>query len=389
MQERNCLSFQQAGLVFVGTLLVSLSAISSAQAQGASAVAMFATAAKERTNIAGVSIIKDRPNGFNPLTASNEELGRYGLPQRPNEQADPDGFVRWTKGMQALRYRASAHLKAMPQYSKKVMMASRQPAASAIHGKPTQLFSLNWSGVASTNQLTVWNPKKSFDKVESLWNVPAAQPPFHACENGITGAQGVDGFYEANWTGIDGFSNGDVLQGGSLSFADCESDTLYIGWVEWFPSYPILEIDCDVNVACPVNPADEFFVITYGANSPTQFIFVEDITQGWYGTFALAYVTGPPLVGSSAQYIVERPCCDVDGFPLALANYISDDFALAVAFDGQGSPFLSGRHNPATAVIDMVDDGDTQVISVVKQQVPVSLSFESVNCAFSGGCVSF
>lgn len=390
MQNQNWLTCHQVSLaVAVALFFVSFSPRVLSQTQSASAVAMFDSAVKEQTNLAGVSIIRDRPNGFNPLTAGNDELGKYGLPQRPNQHADPAGFARWMKGMQALKYRAAAHVTAMPHYSKNLKLAGQQPAASTISGKPSQFLAYNWSGLASTNQLTSWDPKKSFQTVESIWNVPAAQPPSGACENGITGARGVDGFFEATWNGIDGVSTGDVLQGGSLSVADCAGDTLYIGWVEWFPSYPILELDCDVNVACPVNPGDEFFVVTYGANSLTQYVFVEDINQGWYGTLALTYITGPLLVGSSAEYIVERPCCDVDGFPLALPNYLSEDVAVAVAFDGQGSPFLSGQHNGATAVIDMVDDGVTQIISAVKQQVPVSLLFQSVNCASSGGCVSF
>lgn len=388
MEERSR-HFSQPVRFFLTTLLFTVSAFPFAQAQTASDVAMFASAAKEKTNIAGVSIIKDRPAGFNPLAATGAELGRYGLPQRPNQQSDPQGFARWTKGMQALKYRAAAHVNAMPHSNKNLMLAGQQPAASTISGKPTQYYSYNWSGAANTNQLKAWSPKKSFVEAVALWGVPAAQPPFQACANGITGAKGADGFYVANWSGIDGFSNGDVLQGGSLSAADCQGNTLYVGWVEWYPSYPILEIFCDADLPCPVSPGDEFLVITYGANSPTQYVFEEDITQGWYGTFALGYITGPPLVGSSAEYIVERPCCDIDGYPLALANFISDDFTAAFAVDGQGSPFKSGQHNGATAVMDMVDDGATQIISVVKQQVPVSLFFQDVNCAFTGGCVSF
>lgn len=389
MQKQNRRFFQQAILVVAGTLLLGVSGIAFGQEQSASTVAMFEAAAKEPTNIAGVSIIADRPEGFNPMTATNEELGRYGLPQRPNQQADPDGFARWSRGMQALKYRAAARVKARPQYSKNLMPARQQPRASEISGKPTQFLSLNWSGVANTNQLTSWDSKKSFDKVESVWIVPLAQPPFRACTYGITGAQGSPAFYEASWNGIDGFSSGDVLQGGSVSAVDCQGGTLYIGWVEWYPSYPILEIDCAANVACPVQPGDEFFVVTYGANSTNQFVFEEDVSQGWYGTFELAYLTGPPLVGSSVEEIVERPCCDADGYPLALANYFTDFFTDAVANDGQGDIFVPGQQDPPTVVIDMVDDGDTQKISVVKQIGARSLLFQAVNCAFIGGCFSF
>jgi Peptidase A4 family len=390
MQDPNWPSFHKVSLVAAVTLLlVSFPRLARAQGQGASAVAMFAAAAKEQTNIVGVSIIADRPNGFDPLAASNEELGKYGLPLRPDQQASPDSFAKWTKGMQSLKYRAAAHVKARPDFNKNLMLAKQQPAASASSGRPTLYLSYNWSGIANTNMLSSWDPEKSFDRVEAIWNVPTAQPPFHACANGILGAVGVPGFIEASWTGIDGFTSDDVLQGGSLSYADCEGNTVYIGWVEWYPSYPTLEIDCEVNVACVVKPGDVFFVITYGNNTAAQYVFVEDVTQGWYGTFALEYLTGPPLVGSSAQQIVERSCCDADGYPWALANYFTDFFPAAAAFDGEGKIYVPGQHNSATAVINMVDDAGTQEISTVKQVGPVSLFFESVNCAFSGGCVSF
>jgi Peptidase A4 family len=390
MQVSNWLSLHKVSLVAVlMLLLVSFSTFALAQGQSASTVAMFAAAAKEQTNIAGVSIVTDRPNGFDPLTASAEELGKYGLPPRPDQQADPDSFARWTKGMQALKNRAAAHVKARPELSKPLMLAKQQPPASAMSGKPTQYYSYNWAGVANTNTLTSWNSEKSFDRVESIWNVAAARPPFHACANGILGAVDAPGFYEASWNGIDGFNNDDVLQGGSLSYADCQRNTEYLGWVEWYPSYSILEIECEADVACPVNPGDLFYVITYGSNAHTQYVFEEDVTQGWYGTFALEYVTGPALVGSSAEQIVERPCCDADGYPLALANYISDFFPAAAAFDGKGDIYLPGQQNSATAVIDMVNDAATEEISTVKQVGALSLFFESLNCAFSGGCVSF
>lgn len=371
-------------------LLVSVLAIALAQGQSASDVEMFAGAAKEQTNIAGVRIIADRPEGFNPLSASSEELGRYGLPLRPDQQKDPDGFARWTRGMQALKYRAAPHVNAMPHYSKNLMLAKQHATTAEIAGTPTQYLSYNWSGVANTKNLSTWDPKQSFVKVESVWTVPNAEPPFRACRYGITGAQGADGFYEASWNGIDGFSNGDVLQGGSLSAVDCLGDTLYLGWVEWYPSYPILEIDCAIGVACPVQPGDEFLVITYGTNSSTQYVFDEDVTQGWYGTFALDYITGPKLVGSSVEQVVERPCCDADGYPLALANYYPGDFfTAAAALDGTGKLFFPGQQDPATAVINMVDDGVTQKISTVKQIGLRSLLFKNVNCALIGGCVSF
>jgi len=377
--------------------IASLSVLALGQSNTAPALAMFDAAVKQPTSVAGASIVTDRPRGFNPLTASSAELDKYGLPPRPDPQANPRAFSQWTKAMQALQYRA-ADVKALPFSSANLKMAN-QPSAAAISAAPTQYYSYNWSGVANTNNVKSWNNVSSFNYVQSTFNVPVAQPPFGACKNGITGSKNVPGFYEASWNGIDGFSNGDVLQGGSLSYADCggRADNVYIGWVEWYPSYPILEIDCAQGkkvVPCTVRAGDQFFVITYGANATTQYVYVEDVTVGWYGTFSLAYVNGPLLVGSSAEQVVERPCCDPDGSVLALTNYIANSFDYAWATNGKAQVYGPGQQNAATAVIDMVDDGVTQTISTVNQgsagfQGYYSLFFESENCAYEGGCVAY
>ena len=113
--------------------------------------------------------------------------------------------------------------------------------------------------------------------------------------------------------------------------------------MEWYPSYPILEIDCSTNVACVVNAGDDFYVVTIGANSLKQDVFVEDITQGWGGLFELDYVTGPSLVGSSVEQIVERPGFDCDNnlCLAALSNYIDEFVVDAFALNGRGAIVLS------------------------------------------------
>jgi hypothetical protein len=376
-------------------LLCSLPQVAAAQSEAGRAI--FATAPKELTNIAGVSIFADRPKGFNPLTAANEELSTYGLPERPDEQADPKGYAVWQRGMVALKYRPAAKLEAKP-YSSRNLMPANGVSAASIEGLPTSLGSLNWSGVANTNKLTAWNKNRSFDFVESVWNVPAAQPPFLACTNGITGP-----FLQATFAGIDGVTAGDVIQGGSLAIADC-NDSLqtgeYIGWVEWFPSYPTLEIECNYGagyVPCPVNPGDDFYVITFGAaGTSAQNVFVEDITQGWGGTFNLSYVTGPGLVGSSEEWIIERPAyaCgpkDADSCLYALSNYIFDFFDFSSGNDGDGKQFYPGSQAATTNLITMFDDSATIPISFVEAgnagyQGKYSIWFQDENCAYSGGC---
>jgi hypothetical protein len=396
MQKQNWRLFNRVAAVTL--LVVSFSTF--AAAQGGDAVhAMYAAAPKEATNIKGVSIIADRPNGFNPLTATSQELGRYGLPPRPDQQANPKGYAKWARAMQALKSRPAAYLEAKPFSSSNLMPAKQQPAAATSASTPTNVLSYNWSGVANVNKLTKWNNNQSFDYVQSIWNVPAAQPPFNACTNGITGnPPTAPGFYQSTWTGIDGATNGDVLQGGSLSYADCggPADNQYLGWVEWTPSYPTLVIDCSKDVPCPVNAGDDFYVVTLGANSLDQYVFEEDLTQGWGGLFEITYVTGPPLVGSSVEQVVERPgfgC--TGGFCLtALTNYIDEFFVDAIAEDGRGTLYFPGMQTAGTLIFSMIDDGDTQSISVVEGQGThgvqglSSLWLESEGCAYSGGCTA-
>ena len=390
MKERKERTFAVAFIAAAAALLLfGFPQVASAQHE------IFAASQKSPTSVPGVGIIQDRPAGFNPLTASADQLSKYGLPPRPDKATDPQGYTQWASAMSAIKYRAS-DVKAMPYSSKNMMLAKNQPAAGssqAISAAPTYYLSYNWSGVANTNKLTYWNPNTSFTSIQSIFNVPAAQPPFDACGNGITGGS-IPGFYEVTWNGIDGFSNGDVIQGGSLSYADCggPADNFYIGWVEWYPSYPILEIVCSTSPleACPVNAGDDFYVITYGADSGTQDVFVEDITQEWYGTFAIAYITGPLLVGSSEEQIVERP--GAGGGLTALANYIVQFMGGTYGYDGRGTQFYAGLQNPATAIISMLDDDATELISWVPLQGTAgsagkySLTLQSTGCAYVGGC---
>jgi len=386
MQNQSCRLLNRASLMATATaLVVSFATFAVAQRQDVSAI--FAAAPKEPTNVGEVSIFAGPPKGFNALTATNAQLATYGLPQRPDQQINPKAYQHWERGILAAKTRAS-NLEAQP-FSSREMMAGKQTAEATGAG-PAQYTSKNWSGAAAFNTLTKWSDSTSYTEVESVFNVPVSQPPLDACASGITGP-----FYTALWNGIDGFANGDVVQGGSLDYASCKGKAngavAYSGWVEWYPSYSILTIDCGKK-ACPVGPGDDFWVITYGvAGTATQTVFVEDLTQQWYGTFSLPYVSGPGLVGNSAEWIVERPCCNGND-NYALDNYIYDFWDYSFAYDGKGTEFYPGSTSAKSAIITMLDDGGTIDISrpvyygTTGNQGRYSLWFGDENCAYSGGC---
>jgi hypothetical protein len=401
MQNQNWQKLLTVATVTV--LIVSFTTLAVAQrVSSEDRRAIFAASSRVQTSVNGVTAIAGPPKGFDPLTATNRELLTYGLPQRPDKTVDAKAYQIWERAMLAVKPAAgvaagtghtssnpmtATDVKAKP-FTSREMMPAKSAATSNVDGT-VSYDSLNWSGIANFNALTKWNVKTSFDEVVSVWNVPVSDHPFGdlPCSEGP--------WYEVSWNGIDGAFNGDVVQGGSLIYWDgggCSGSITYEGWVEWYPSYSILTIYCGSS-PCPVSPGDDFYTITYGApGTDEQFVFVEDITQQWSGTFGLPYLTGPGLVGRSAEYIVERPCCRSNGYPLALNNYIYEFFDYSFAYDGAGTLFYPGNAGAKTAIFNMLDDPEDQIISepfwygTAGNQGRYSIWFSDEGCAYSGGC---
>lgn len=281
-------------VIAVAAMALTGGLTTSAAAQSDAARLIYDSAATIETNIAGVRTFPSPPADFQPAKASDEALAMYGFPPRPDKQANPRGYAMWERAMMGAKKRWNGQLKPHPEaMSHPMQLAKHQPAQLNGSGTPVTYNSPNWSGIANGNTLTKWNSKTSFTTVFSVFNVPVVQQPFGAC----------DGYYdwEVTWNGIDGFKNQTVLQGGSSSQAYCKNGSTaqyYAAWVEWWPSYPILEV-------FNVNPGDDIYVETYdvsGGCNPGH-VYIEDETTLAYGTYQLDWQTGPCLVGNSAEIL--------------------------------------------------------------------------------------
>jgi hypothetical protein len=360
--------------VLIAAAQVSLSG-TLALAQNDAARAIYESSATVSTNVAGVQTFPAPSADFNPIGASDEMLAMYGFPPRPDKQSDAHGYALWERAMMRAKNRWSGQLKAHPEAASRPAVLSKAQAVHADSAGPIVRTSSNWSGVANTNKLTKWNTLSSFASVFSQFTVPVVEQPFGVCDGNVD--------WEVTWNGIDGALNGDVLQGGSSSQAFCQNGTAhqtYFAWVEWYPSYSILE-------AFAVNPGDDIYVESFstsGGCNPGN-VFVEDETTLQFGTFQLNWKTGPCLVGNSAEIIVERPFGDNDQF-YPLANYIWN-FALSWDYTGKGVKNDPGATTPQTALFQMVDDNDTQVISSATVEGKESVYFLDEGCAYTGGCV--
>lgn len=399
------MNFRTIAVTVIGLallLLFSFPTVAQAQSDREALNAMYTASATIPTNIKGIHTFPSAPAGFDPVQADDMDLARYGFPPRPAPQANSEDFARWARAVRAMKHAPDpTKLKEMP-FSSMPGRAAHAPAGTlvtpATSAAPGTTYFSNWSGFANTNKLTAWNKNTSFYEVVSEFNTPVAQQSFGSCD-GTTDEQ-------VSWNGIDGFSNGDVVQGGSLSEAKCVSDVTtasYCDWIEWFPSYGIT---C---VIYPSTPGDDVYVATLdtgggGTTGTSQTVCVIDETLNTGSCYIIDWLSGPGLVGNSAEYIVERPgynngsCVIVfdDTCLFSLANYVNDFWAYSEAWTfaeydnyvnkGTKTPNYPGSTATTTYLINMVNDQNTEVISSATAEGDFGIVFFDEGCAYSGGC---
>ncbi len=165
------------------------------------------------------------------------------------------------------------------------------------HGDGTST-STNWSGYAVTGT--------GFTFAKASWIVPAA-----VC-SGVTRNQ-----YAAFWVGIDGYNSNSVEQIGTDS--DCSGPTPnYYSWYEFYPN-PSFEI-----VSVPVSPGNIMTAsVAYTSNGFTVTIANRTTGTGFTRTHAV-----PSAERTSAEWIVEAPCCTLGGGILPLSDFGTGVFGL-------------------------------------------------------------
>ena len=177
----------------------------------------------------------------------------------------------------------------------------------AGHGiAPAAVTSTNWAGYAATGSTG------KFTSVATDWTQPSV-----TCKS--SGDQ-----YVAFWAGLDGYSDSTVEQIGTE--ADCIGGTAeYDAWYEMYPANPVVFSNA-------VKPGDQFAVSVTYTGSNEYALKISDTTRGW------SHTVDKSLSGagrSSAEIIVEAPCCGSGGNPLPLAHFGSVTFTGAMV-NGSG-----------------------------------------------------
>lgn len=390
MHTLNGISRKLAGFALAGSLLLSLTGSAAAESDAARGIRI--SAANVPTNIANINTYADPPKGFNPLTASDEELATYGFPPRPDKQADPDHYRMWERAMIAAKIRWHGELKAreLPNHGMPLTLPAQTPGAVQPL-TATKASNTEASGVILNSGVSRWG-SGSFADIWTVINVPVVTQPF---ANGSC----ADGWYESmSLVGIDGYvfyspaTGHPLFQPGETTGVE-EAFYCYNGGPSVYAA--VFGWGTVLNQAFALNPGDSFYTEIHafgGCNSGSAFI--EDLRTLTYNSYTLPNPCLPAQTGRYANWIVFRPpygnAGETDGLS-PLANTINLSFDGAEVLNLAGKPFYPGSQATTTQVLTMTDDGFDQAIELVKQgsggyQGLHSLFFETTGCAYTGGC---
>jgi len=369
-------------MLFLAVLALTLTA----GAQSDALRAIYERSATIPTNIEGIYAYPTPPEGFDPITASDQELAAYGLPLRPDKTTDLADYRQWTRLARLMSNPDARWYGELKPRKVHGNVAAVKPAASeeaaATFGVTVQ--GPNWSGVVNTVPGIKWNSKTSFSYVKGEFNVPWPQQAFNNSGGNICDG---DTDQAAFWVGLDGFTvtglnlgnQDNIAQTGVDIAANCNAQVA-VAWVEWYPGPSVGLFQ--------VYPGDDISVMVEDINSTAAIFQVWDHTIRKSASYRINAPSGYVLAGNEAEYIVERP--GGDGCPTCLyplANYVWSfwDFARAKTFNG--IYYYPGSTNTGTFDVSMTDDSGANIISVPNIDKGLQNLFVSdQGCAYEGGC---
>lgn len=296
------------------------------------------------------------PRGFNPLTATDEQLADHRLPRRPDPQTEPKLLALWERSMtQTKTWIAPEFAEVKGRVGPSPVLP--RPIASGelpLDPPPPDIEYENWSGA-----MRLATAGQTYTFVAAQWTVP---DPVVDWGKVIFS----DDWIAAEWVGIDGpRPSKDLLQAGTAIqpfwdplFGSTTAPKIDVwAWWEWVPNSPVGISNVVVSprdvVVCLVCADDTMAGAT---------IYFTNLTTGRGTRFHVTPPSGTKLVGSTAEWIVERPTI-YPGWPESwwespylaeLPDYVECDFDDCVA----GGPNLFVDLDGADTVTMVSANGD-------------------------------
>lgn len=231
------------------------------------------------------------PEGFDPHSAADSLLLRYGFPRRPDPQKEANLYRLWRRAYRPGTKMVTAQLAYDP------IMSNRNP----LHKTQADFQPKGWGGVVVLDSSLGFG--EPINTVYGQWTQPYVYP----LANPPAGGQTV-GF----WVGIDGWNNGQVLQAGTAVTVNGNTVTHW-AWTEWYPNGAVQITNFTVA------PGDTITCLVCAPQTNHGFVSImNERTQQ-----AMSIGVNPPAntlsVGASAEWIVEGISQDLipwDMFPL-------------------------------------------------------------------------
>ena len=240
------------------------------------------------TNLSGIRTFNKPPDGFDPLTASKEELIRHGFPLPPDPRRAPKQAVHfWRMAMGRAKHHVVPNLRVIPD--------RRRAKSKGIGGPGHDTDYANWCGTV------VYNPTLTAYGIYGAWTIPAVQvPPGDA--NFL--------YWSSIWIGLDGGNasgSQDCLQAGTEQdigdpsvYEDPNWPFPYYCWYQWYPGSPVGVTNF------PVTPGQTVLVLITssvgGQGANVQFL---NLNSGVFTSVVFFAPGATRLVGDSAEWILE------------------------------------------------------------------------------------
>ena len=185
-----------------------------------------------------IRTFKPPPAGFDPRKAGKRELAIYGFPRRPDPKTEKHLHALWRKIVSRPMKTVQAKLAI-----DRVLLNRKSQLGKMAKGK--KFSPSGWGGIVTQVSDFNFKPAEPVNMVYGEWFIPSVEPDYNNPNNAMT-----VGF----WVGIDGFTNGQVLQAG-MAATVTGNNINYWPWFEWYPNPPLQITNF------PIQPGDYITVL--------------------------------------------------------------------------------------------------------------------------------
>jgi hypothetical protein len=223
------------------------------------------------------------PQGFDPNVAEDRLLRKHGIPRRPDVAREPLLRSIWDRAFASKPTFIKADIAI-----DRVMAKRKRPVLNRRIETP-DFSPSGWAGDVVLVSTKNYNPPEPVNTVYGEWFIPNVTP----IPNEPPGAQTV-GF----WVGIDGFTNGQVLQAGTAATVTGNNTVNWV-WTEWFSLPPV-----QVN-NFPIKPGDYITVLVCAPQPDHGYCSMLNKTTNQATSIGITPPNNVTSIGASAEWIVE------------------------------------------------------------------------------------